>query len=100
MHSQRQTMIKERIKDCMREKFQSYSPETSYMPFHHRLLGRDRMALYSFIHSLNTKFGTSFYEPVAIALASRRFKVAETQVKPFNRINPSCYLYPKVWTIL
>ena len=40
MHSQRQIVIKEKIKDCMREKFQSYSPETSYMPFHHRLLGR------------------------------------------------------------
>ena len=88
MHSQRQTMIKEKIKECMREKFQSYSPETSYMPFHHRLLGKDRMALYSFIHSLNTKFGTSFYEPVAVALASERFRVAETQVKPFNRISP------------
>jgi type II restriction enzyme len=36
---------------------------------------------------LNTTFGTSFYEPVAIALASGRFKVAETQVKPFNRIS-------------
>ena len=87
MQLQRQTMIKEKIKDCMREKFQSYTPETSYMPFHYRLLGKDRMALYSFIHSLNTKFGTSFYEPVAIALASGRFKVAETQVKPFNRIS-------------
>ena len=52
MHSQRQTVIKEKIKDCMRAKFQSYSPETRYMPFHHRLLGQDRMALYSFIQSL------------------------------------------------
>ncbi|MDR0411845.1 MAG: TdeIII family type II restriction endonuclease, partial [Treponema sp.] len=27
------------------------------MPFHYRLLGRDRMALFSFIQSLNTTFG-------------------------------------------
>ncbi len=87
MSSQRQMMIKEKIKDCMREKFQSYSPETSYMPFHHRLLGKDRMALYSFIQSLNTTFGVSIYEPVAIALAGERFKVAKTQVKPFNQIS-------------
>ena len=98
MNSQRQLMIKEKIKDCMREKFQSYSPETSYMPFHHRLLGKDRMALYSFIHSLNTKFGTSFYEPVAIALASERFRVAKTQVKPADEI--STQAHQKIQTII
>ncbi len=32
------------------------------MPFHTRLLGTDRLALYSFIHSLNTNFGTSVFE--------------------------------------
>lgn len=87
MALQRKTMIKEIIKDCMRVKFQSYSPETRYMPFHHRLLGKDRMALYSFIQSLNTTFGVSIYEPVAIALARERFKVAKTQTKPFNQIS-------------
>ena len=91
MSSQQQTMIKEKIKDCMRAKFQSYNPETRYMPFHHRLLGKDRMALYSFIQSLNTTFGISIYEPVAVALARERFKVAETQVKPFNEISSEAH---------
>ena len=91
MSLQRQTMIKEKIKDCLRAKFQSYSPETRYMPFHHRLLGKDRMALYSFIQSLNTTFGISIYEPVAIALASQKFKVAKTQVKPFNKISTAAH---------
>ena len=85
MHSSRQTMIKEKIKDCMRAKFQSYKPETKNMPFHYRLLGKDRMALYSFIQSLNTTFGTSIYEPVAAALARERFKVAKTQVNPLTK---------------
>lgn len=49
------------------------------MPFHYRLLGRDRMALFSFIHSLNTTFGTSIFEPVAETLASLRFSVAQKQ---------------------
>ena len=49
------------------------------MPFHHRLLGKDRMALYSFIQSLNTTFGTSIYEPVAETLAGVRFSEAERQ---------------------
>jgi len=49
------------------------------MPFHYRLLGRDRMALFSFIHSLNTTFGTSIFEPVAETLASINFPVAKKQ---------------------
>lgn len=67
------------IKDSLRKKFQSYQPETNNMPFHYRLLGRDRMALFSFIHSLNTTFGTSIFEPVAEALASLNFIVAQKQ---------------------
>lgn len=61
--------IEETITSVLRNKFRNYNPETSYMPFHHRLLGRDRMALFSFIQSLNTTFGTSIYEPVAEILA-------------------------------
>ena len=55
-------IIENTIKESLRKKFQTYKPETSYMPFHYRLLGRDRMALFSFIHSLNTTFGTSIAE--------------------------------------
>ena len=91
MSSQRQTMIKEKIKDCMRDKFRSYKRETDNMPFHYRLLGKDRMALFSFIHSVNTTFGVSIYEPVALALARDRFKVAETQVTPFNQISTEAH---------
>ena len=98
MPTQRQLMIKEKIKNCMRAKFQSYSPETRYMPFHHRLLGKDRMALYSFIQSLNTTFGVSIYEPVAVALASERFRVAKTQVKPANSISTEAH--QKIQTIM
>ena len=61
------------------------------MPFHHRLLGKDRMALYSFIQSLNTTFGVSIYEPVAVELAREKFKIAETQVKPFNEISSEAH---------
>ncbi len=67
------------IKTCLRNKFANYKPETTEMPFHFRLLGKDRMALYSFIQSLNTTFGTSIYEPVAVSLAKTRFKRAVAQ---------------------
>ncbi len=72
-------LIESTIKDSLRKKFQTYKPEPSYMPFHYHLLGRDRMALFSFIHSLNTTFGTSIFEPVAVTLASLNFKFAQKQ---------------------
>lgn len=71
--------VTETIKVCLREKFLTYKPETDNMPFHYRLLGKDRMELFSFIHSLNTTFGTSIYEPVAKELAIGVFKEVQTQ---------------------
>ncbi len=44
-----------------------------------RLLSVDRMALFSFLHSLNTNFGTSIFEPVAVAMAKERFESAVSQ---------------------
>jgi type II restriction enzyme len=58
LNENQSTQIEKVLKDSLRNKFKDYSPETSYMPFHTRLLGSDRMALYSFIHSLSTNFGT------------------------------------------
>lgn len=71
--------IEKTIKDSMQKKFLMYAPETSYMPFQHRLLGHDRMHLFSFIHSLNTTFGTSIFEPVAETMAKLNFVLAEKQ---------------------
>jgi hypothetical protein len=71
--------VENTIRESLRNKFLTYKPETSNMPFHYRLLGRDRMALFSFIHSLNTTFGTSIFEPVAETLASLKFPVAQKQ---------------------
>ncbi len=67
------------LRDSLRNKFQNYNPEPSSMPFHTRLLGSDRMALFSFIHSLNTNFGTTIFEPVALSLASSTFASASSQ---------------------
>ena len=39
------------LEDKIRRKLSDYSPESNNMPFHVRLLGKDRMALFSFIHS-------------------------------------------------
>jgi type II restriction enzyme len=71
--------VENTIRESLRHKFLTYKPETSNMPFHYRLLGKDRMALFSFIQSLNTTFGTSIFEPVAETLASLRFQEAKRQ---------------------
>lgn len=74
------------LRNSLRHKFQNYNPEPAVMPFHTRLLGQDRMALFSFIHSLNTNFGTSIFEPVAKALALSTFASAESQQTAGNQI--------------
>lgn len=79
--------IEKVIIDSLRKKFQSYKPETSHMPFHYRLLGKDRMALFSFIQSLNTTFGTSIFEPVAETLAKLKHKEAKRRYVLGNKIS-------------
>jgi type II restriction enzyme len=83
--------IQEVIIDSLRKKFQNYSPESSNMPFHYRLLGKDRMALFSFIQSLNTTFGTSIFEPSAVALAKNNFAKVESQYIVGNEIYSNCH---------
>lgn len=81
--------IENLLKDKLRQKFQNYSPETSAKPFHTRLLGKDRMALYSFLQSLNTTFGKSIFEPVAATAAKGNFINVETQFNPGKAISQS-----------
>ena len=70
--------VEQVLRNSLRHKFQNYKPEPASMPFHTRLLGKDRLALYSFIHSLNTNFGTAIFEPVAEAIAKDNFKNAKS----------------------
>jgi type II restriction enzyme len=79
--------IEEVLRSSLRHKIVNYTPESSNMPFHTRLLGKDRLALFSFIHSLNTNFGTTIFEPVAIELASSKFKSASREVTPGDKIS-------------
>jgi hypothetical protein len=79
------------LRNALRNKFQHHAPEPAYMPFHTRLLGKDRLALYSFIHSLNTNFGTTIFEPVALALAKSKFKTAKAQIKSGEYISEDAF---------
>lgn len=75
------------LKKSLHNKFTNHNPEPASMPFHTRLLGKDRLALYQFIHSLNTNFGTTIFEPVALALASTKFVTAKSQQTAGNKIS-------------
>lgn len=79
------------LRNSLRHKFQNYNPEPASMPFHTRLLGKDRMALFSFIHSLNTNFGTSIFEPVALALASSGFASATSHQTAGTQISSEAH---------
>jgi type II restriction enzyme len=72
------TEIEGVLKTALRRNFQQYNSEPASMPFHTRLLGKDRLALYSFIHSLNTNFGTTIFEPVAETIAKANYKSVRT----------------------
>ncbi len=74
------------ITDALRRKMEGYNPESSHMPFHTRLLGKDRMALYSFIHSLSTNFGTAIFEKIAVVIATNAFDSAAAQQSVGRRL--------------
>lgn len=88
---QKVSQIESVLRNSLRHKFQNYNPEPAVMPFHTRLLGKDRMALFSFIHSLNTNFGTSIFEPVAKALAQSSFAITELQQIAGNKISSEAH---------
>lgn len=88
--NEQQSRIKKTIATCLRNKFCNYVPVNNEMPFHYRLLGKDRMALYSFMQSLLTTFGTSIFEPVAAELAKNRFARVELQYNVGREIYSEC----------
>jgi type II restriction enzyme len=63
----------------LREKLSRYDPETQNMPFHTRLLGKDRMAVFSFVQSINTSLGTSIFEQIGAVIARPNFRRVEHQ---------------------
>lgn len=85
--------IEDILKKTIRNKFSNYNPETNAMPFHFRLLGKDRMALFSFIQSMNTTFGISVFEQIAIAIANNnpKFQSASHQQKSGNIITSEAH---------
>ncbi len=79
--------IVELLTTKVRGKLSAYKPETAHMPFHHRLLGKDRYAMFSFMQSMNTTFGMSIWEQVSVVLAQGANNYAERQHKLLGEID-------------
>lgn len=80
--------IRNLLVNIVRTKLKEYKPETNYMPFHFRLLGKDRYAMFSFIQSMNTTFGISIWEQVAVILAESAGFQAKRQYDLLGSIDP------------
>ncbi len=78
---EQQQIIKSYLTEKIRNKLNNYNPETNSMPFHYRLLGKNRMALFSFIHSINTILGTSIFEKVGELIFSHEVQEVKGQYK-------------------
>ncbi|SLM33230.1 Restriction endonuclease [Desulfamplus magnetovallimortis] len=63
--------IKELLSQKIKNKLTSYGRETTSMPFLARLIqDNEKIAAYSFIHSMATTLGMSIYEDVSVIIAS------------------------------
>ena len=63
--------ITELLSNKLEAKLKSYGRETTSMPFLARLIqDNEKIAAYSFIHSMATTLGMSIYEEVSVILAS------------------------------
>ena len=70
LHEQRQK-IKTLLTKKIENKLKKYGRETTSMPFLARLIqDNEKIAAYSFIHSLATTLGMSIYEDVSVIIAS------------------------------
>ena len=83
---QQHNEIKSYLISKIKEKLAKYDPETSSMPFHFRLLGKDRMALFSFIQSVNTTLGTSIFEKVGQIIAKPLSKEAKDRYEGYKKL--------------
>lgn len=71
--------IKSLLRDKIDGKLKKYARETSSMPFLARLMqDSEKVAAYSFIHSLATTLGMSIYEQISEIVASANYDSVET----------------------
>lgn len=71
--------IEQLISDVLRKKLSAHELKNKN-PFNIRLLGRDNVAVHSFIQSVSTSLGMSVFERMAMLIAKPHFATVEGQV--------------------
>lgn len=79
--------IQEFLFSIVKDKLDSYAPETDHKPFHHRLIGKKLYTIFSLVQSLNTTFGMSVWEQIAVILARNSGNIAERQYNLLGSID-------------
>jgi hypothetical protein len=70
--------IKELLRNKINDKLSNYVRETSSMPFLAKMMqDSEKVAAYSFIHSIATTLGMSMYEQIAKIIASPNYDIVE-----------------------
>ena len=89
--NQQITEVENVLRTSLRHKFQSYNPEPGCNAVSYPIVSKDRLGFNSFIHSLNTNFWTSIFEPVALALSATKFKSAQLQATVGTKISSEAH---------
>lgn len=85
LSSQQTEEITGLLTDRIRRKLTTRKVESTKMPFHTRLLGKDRMAVFSFVQSINTTVGQNVFEEIAVAIARPHYKQSVRQYNKFDQ---------------
>lgn len=79
LNSQQVQEIKSLLKSKLNDKLSKYARETTAMPFLVKLMqDTEKVASYSFIHSLSTTLGMSVYEKISEIVASTHYDEVKT----------------------
>ena len=79
LNSEQVKKIKSLLRQKIDDKLKNYARETSSMPFLAKLMqDSEKVAAYSFIHSLATTLGMSIYEEIARIISESNFDIAKT----------------------
>lgn len=81
LNKEQKEEIKELLKTTIKNKLSRYKRESSYMPFLSKLMqDSEKVAAYSFIHSISTTLGMSIYEKVSKIIAGPYAQEVERNV--------------------
>lgn len=88
--NQQKEEIRKLLIDTITNKLKKYKRESSYMPFLSKLIqDYEKVAAYSFIHSISTSLGMSIYEKVSKIVAKPYAQEVERNVKVGGTLSSS-----------